>query len=376
MSQLRYARHELIPNWSQDKLVKAKVAVVGCGALGNEVLKNLALLGIGQIWVVDYDTIEIHNLTRSVLFRESDIGRAKTEVVAQRVKELNSDVIVHQIIGKLELAFGRGLLREMDAVFSCLDSIGARRELNKRCYFAGVPWIDGGISYDLGNVALYNPRVPETACYRCKMNASHWKLLNERYSCGYLKDSYEEKKIATTIMTSSVIAAYMVEIAVQLLLGESKFKPGTQLLIPVSQLIEFKTVEFTVDRECPDHVIIPQEPKTSLKQVSVNNTPIEVARELGLEEDWQLELPFDFVSKFTCYDCGEMESMQQPLKETKKSQVRCPNCGGMNREATRYFRINGECEDANQPFSAFGLCNREIIQYIDNKQRLNIEVVD
>jgi len=60
MSKPRYGRHNLIPAWNQEKLTQAKVAVIGCGALGNEVLKNLALLGIGQIWVVDYDSIEIH----------------------------------------------------------------------------------------------------------------------------------------------------------------------------------------------------------------------------------------------------------------------------------------------------------------------------
>ncbi|RUS92298.1 hypothetical protein DSM106972_099530 [Dulcicalothrix desertica PCC 7102] len=179
MSDSRYDRLKLIPNWKQEKLANAKIAVVGCGALGNEVLKNLALLGIGNIWVVDYDTIEIHNLTRSVLFRESDIGRHKAEVVTERVKELNPDVQVYPVIGKLELAFGRGLLREMDVVLGCLDSVGARRSLNKRCYFAGVPWIDGGISHSSGNVALFDPRVPETACYRCKMDISAWERLNE-----------------------------------------------------------------------------------------------------------------------------------------------------------------------------------------------------
>lgn len=67
MSDDKYDRLKRIPNWSQEKLANAKVAVFGCGALGNEVLKNLALLGVGHIWVVDYDTIEIHNLTRSLV---------------------------------------------------------------------------------------------------------------------------------------------------------------------------------------------------------------------------------------------------------------------------------------------------------------------
>lgn len=375
MSKPRYSRHNLIPAWNQDKLAKAKVAVVGCGALGNEVLKNLALLGVGQIWVVDYDFIEIHNLTRSVLFREADIGRLKTEVVAQRVKELNPDVCVHQIHGKLELAFGRGLLREMKVVFGCLDSIGARRELNKRCYFAGVPWIDGGISHYSGNVALFDPRAPETACYRCKMNSSHWELLNEKYSCGYLKDNYQEKTIVTTIMTSSVIAAYMVEIGAKLLLGEGKFQPGTQLFIPLSRPIGFQSIQFTLNQECPDHSVIPQDEGSIIQKVSFENTPLEVAQKLGLGDNWQLELPFDFVSKLTCYTCGSIESIRIPKHEIKQSQIKCPQCGENSREPTEYFRISMESEDANQPFSYFGLCSREIVEYIDNNQRFSVEII-
>ncbi|TAG90173.1 MAG: ThiF family adenylyltransferase [Oscillatoriales cyanobacterium] len=377
MSDDKYDRLKRIPNWSQEKLAQAKVAVFGCGALGNEVLKNLALLGVGNIWVVDYDTIEKHNLTRSVLFRESDIGRYKAEVVAERVKELNPDSQVHPILGKLEFAFGRGLLREMDVAFGCLDSIGARRELNKRCYFAGVPWIDGGINHQLGNVALFDPRVPETACYRCQMDKSAWARLNERYSCGYLKDSFKEPTMATTIMTSSVIAAYQVEVAVQLLLfGESNLKPGTKLFLPVSMPVGFTTPEFTLDRECPDHASIPQNGNTSALPVKFESTPKQVAQELDLWEDWKLELPFDFVSKFTCDKCGHIEPVRKPLKEIKQGETKCPQCGNVSREAVKYFQITGDSEDADLTFKDFGLAERELLHYsgIKYQWKVNIEL--
>ncbi|MEG4634216.1 ThiF family adenylyltransferase [Microcoleus sp. AR_TQ3_B6] len=370
MSDDKYDRLKRIPNWSQEKLAQAKVAVFGCGALGNEVLKNLALLGVGNIWVVDYDTIEKHNLTRSVLFRESDIGRYKAEVVAERVKELNPDTQVHPILGKLEFAFGRGLLREMDVAFGCLDSVNARRKINKRCYFAGVPWIDGGINHQLGNVALFDPRVPEAACYRCKMDKSAWARFNESYSCGFLNDSYQEAKLATTIMTSSVIAAYQVELAVQLLLfGESNLKPGTKLFLPVSVPVGFTTLEFTLDRECPDHDSIPQKGSTSTLSVKFNSTPKQVAQELDLGLDWKLVLPFNFVSKFICQTCGNMEPVRKPLEEIKQSEAKCPHCGNLIREAVKYFQITAQVEDAELRFSEFGLGDRELVQLIDSRQQ-------
>jgi molybdopterin/thiamine biosynthesis adenylyltransferase len=361
MSDLKYDRLKLIPNWKQERIANAKVAVIGCGALGNEVIKNLALLGVGQIWVVDYDTIEIHNLTRSVLFRESDIGKYKADVVTDKAREINPDIQVHPIIGKLELAMGRGLLRDMDVVIGCLDGVGARRLLNSRCYFAGVPWIDGGISHRAGNVALFNPQVPESACYRCKMDTSAWERLNERYSCGFLKDDYQDPKLATTIMTASIVAAYQVEIATQLILGDSNFVPGTQLSLPVTLPVGFMTINFSVDEKCPDHDMAMREKTTSPDKFSLNNTPREVAEKLDLGGSWKLELPFDFVSNLTCHTCQEIEAIRKPQQEIKQGDLKCPHCKQVSREPTICFQITSDSDNIDLTFKEFGLCYREII---------------
>ena len=83
----RYARHRLIDGWDQERLRAARVMVAGAGAIGNEVIKLLALLGIGRLLIVDFDSVEISNLTRSPLFREADIGRSKAFIAAERAKE-------------------------------------------------------------------------------------------------------------------------------------------------------------------------------------------------------------------------------------------------------------------------------------------------
>lgn len=84
----RYSRLRLIPWWDQEKIQNAKIMVVGAGALGNELVKNLTLLGIGNILILDMDSIENSNLTRSVLFRRNDVGRYKAEVAAERAREI------------------------------------------------------------------------------------------------------------------------------------------------------------------------------------------------------------------------------------------------------------------------------------------------
>lgn len=73
----RYGRLRLIPWWDQDRLKNATIMVVGAGAIGNELVKNLTLLGIGKILIFDMDSIESTNLTRSILFRAKDVGRNK-----------------------------------------------------------------------------------------------------------------------------------------------------------------------------------------------------------------------------------------------------------------------------------------------------------
>src|SRR5215510_11251402 len=95
----RYGRFRLISWWRQEKLAAARVLVVGAGALGNEVLKNLALLGVGHVFIIDYDTIESTNLTRSVLYRAGDEGQPKAHRAAAAVKRINPDVKVRALNG-------------------------------------------------------------------------------------------------------------------------------------------------------------------------------------------------------------------------------------------------------------------------------------
>ena len=93
----------LLSWFKKDKVKNARVLVAGAGALGNEVVKNLALFGVGHIYVCDFDRIEISNLTRSVLFREVDAHNHsfKAEIVARRAMEINPQIEVKPIVGNL-----------------------------------------------------------------------------------------------------------------------------------------------------------------------------------------------------------------------------------------------------------------------------------
>src|SRR5437763_8115987 len=105
----RFSRFRLIQWWDQRKIAAARILVVGAGALGNEILKNLALLGFRNIVIVDLDKIELSNLSRSVLYRESDVGQYKSEAAAAAVRQLAPDVCVTALHGNITTELGLGL---------------------------------------------------------------------------------------------------------------------------------------------------------------------------------------------------------------------------------------------------------------------------
>ena len=133
--------------WDADKVANSKVMVVGAGALGNEVLKNLALMNVGNIFIVDFDTIEYANLCRSVLFREKDIKRDKFKslIAAERIKEMNPNINVQAVNGDIMIDVGLGVFNRMDVIIGCLDNRIARLFINRYAYKTGKVWIDGAI---------------------------------------------------------------------------------------------------------------------------------------------------------------------------------------------------------------------------------------
>src|SRR5438105_5610366 len=116
----RYQALALSSMWELERIRNAQALVVGAGALGNEVSKNLAIMGVRRIVIIDRDIVEVANLSRSVFFRETDHGRPKSEVIKERLNELNPDVEVIALNGDVNETLGLGVVRRMDLVFSCL----------------------------------------------------------------------------------------------------------------------------------------------------------------------------------------------------------------------------------------------------------------
>ena len=201
----------------RERVSAARVMVVGCGALGNEVLKNLVLFGVEHLVVVDFDHVEVSNLTRSILFtpRDAEQGRPKVETVAERLKAINPDVEILPIYGDIAYDVGLGMLRRMDVVIGCVDSRWARYCINRLCMRAGVPWVDGGIEGLDGTARVF---VPGRNCYACNLGTEGLRELAQRKSCaGIVRLNERAGRAATTPVIASIIGAVQVQEALKLI---------------------------------------------------------------------------------------------------------------------------------------------------------------
>lgn len=220
--------YTLLSWFKKDKVKNARVLVAGAGALGNEVVKNLALFGAGTIIVVDFDRIEISNLTRSVLFREEDAHNHsyKVEVIAKRAMEINPQIRVIPIVGRLTSEVGFGIYRSVDVVIGCVDSIIGRYQLNRLCMRAGKTWIDGAIENLTGVLKVF---APKNCCYECQLSPIEFDNIMVRMGCADVaKVNINAGRVATTPISASIIGAMQVQEALKTIHsdtdGASQFK--------------------------------------------------------------------------------------------------------------------------------------------------------
>lgn len=209
--------YTLLSWFKKERVKNARVLVAGAGALGNEVVKNLALFGIGHIYVVDFDQIEISNLTRSVLFREEDAYNHsfKADIVAKRAMEINPQIKVTPIVGNLFSEVGFGLYKSVDVIIGCLDSRIARYLLNRLALRAGKTWIDGSIENMTGVVRVYTPGV---SCYECGLSREEFNNIMLRTGCAdVVRTQGNAGRVATTPISASIIGAMQVQEAMKII---------------------------------------------------------------------------------------------------------------------------------------------------------------
>jgi adenylyltransferase/sulfurtransferase len=356
----RYSRLRLIAWWDQEKLSRAKILVVGAGALGNEVLKNLALLGVGTIFVVDQDQIEQSNLTRSILFRRRDCGRPKAVVAAEAIQDINPDSRVRPLAANVITGVGLGLFDDVDVVIGCLDNREARLWLNRQCWKVSTPWIDGGIQEISGVVKVFVP--PESACYECAMTENDYRLINLRYSCPLLRqEDLAAGKVPTAPTISSVIAGLQTQEALKLI-HQMPVAAGEALVFN-GVANRFYQTAFQRRDDCLSHETYPRATPVplSVEQHSAADLFQTARQHLDGREPRRVLLDRDLVVSINCSGCGTTRQVFRPQQDVGIEDARCPQCGELAKPTLQHS-IDVNSDLAGEKLAALGIPPYDIVR--------------
>lgn len=163
----RYSRHILLQDVGvegQEKLMNAKVLVVGAGGLGAPVSLYLAAAGIGRIGIIDADDVDLSNLQRQVIHFTKDVGVPKVESAKEKIQAINPDVKVDTYKDFLYSDNALDIIKGYDFVVDGTDNFPVKFLINDACVMAGKPFSHGGILRFNGQTFTH---LPGTACYRC-----------------------------------------------------------------------------------------------------------------------------------------------------------------------------------------------------------------
>ncbi|MGI9290048.1 MAG: HesA/MoeB/ThiF family protein [Gammaproteobacteria bacterium] len=167
-SNKRYARQIILPaigEAGQTRLLDSSVLVIGAGGLGTPASLYLASSGVGQLLINDFDTVDESNLPRQILYRDSDLQKAKAITTAERLQALNPDIKAIAIGERLTRESLPELITAVDAVLDCTDNFSSRWLINELSYRYNKPLITGAAIRWEGQVSVFTSG--GKPCYRC-----------------------------------------------------------------------------------------------------------------------------------------------------------------------------------------------------------------
>ncbi len=348
----RFSRLRLIGWWDQEKLARTKVLVVGAGALGNEIVKNLALLGFRQMLVVDLDNIEHSNLSRSILFRPADIGQSKAKAAAAAARGIFEDIVAHHLQANIIHEVGLGVFGWADIILGGLDNGEARLWVNRSAWKMNRPWIDGAIEGINGVARVFLPGQPP--CYECTLGEADWKILEKRMSCNLLtREEMQGGKVPTTPTISSIIAGIQVQEAVKLAHGLPTLAGKAYRFEGLNHTSDL--VEYTENQECLSHETygrVVSWPKPS-SATTLDELFKFAQQQLGSEE-LTLEFSREVIHKLVCPECGRQEEMFVPVGTISVVRGRCPQDDKM-REVQTIHAYSGQGSIGARTVKSVGL---------------------
>ncbi|MES2984941.1 MAG: HesA/MoeB/ThiF family protein [Pseudomonadota bacterium] len=172
--QRRYARQIMLPEIGeagQQRLLDARVLVIGAGGLGAALITYLAAAGVGHIGIIDDDRVELSNLPRQIIHETGDIGRLKVDSASDRIAELNPEMQVTTYPTQLTQENAAGIIGAYDLIADGCDNFATRFLVNATCMALGKPLVSAAIAGWAGQVMTIAPHLAAgTACYQCLVN--------------------------------------------------------------------------------------------------------------------------------------------------------------------------------------------------------------
>jgi molybdopterin/thiamine biosynthesis adenylyltransferase len=348
----RYSRLRLIPWWDQNKIAACRMLVIGAGALGNEILKNLGLLGFREVVVVDMDRIDESNLSRTILYRANDVGAYKVEAAARAYKSILPEAKVQPIHANITRDCGLGLFLWSDVIIAGLDNREARLWINRCAWKTNRPWIDGAIEGINGVARVFVPGVPP--CYECTLGEVDWAILERRMSCNLLAhEEVKEGKVPTTPTIASIIGGIQVQEAVKLIHG-SPTLAGKGFVFEGLNHTSYR-VEYSENPECMSHDTLAEIVKLPA-----------ASQELTLDKLWQraktdlnagdvvIEFSRDVIQKLVCPNCSKEEEIFAPVGSINYQAGTCPD-DGVRRAVIAVHSYSGTEPFGQRKLSELGL---------------------
>jgi molybdopterin/thiamine biosynthesis adenylyltransferase len=240
----RYARQVIMPDIGeegQEKLLAARILVVGAGGLGAPVIFYLAAAGIGHITIIDDDHVSRTDLNRQIIYRDDDVGAAKAQLAASAAKAINPDVQISHLVMRVTAGNAGKLVSAHDLVVDCSDNAETRYLLGDSAHHCQRPLVFGGAVRMEGQVSVFQSSVAGqlgTACYRCVFPA----MPDAKQAPGC-----SEAGILGPV--AGIVGTLQALEAIKLCLGQDSALTGSLLLIEAGQT-QFMQIATSPRRDC------------------------------------------------------------------------------------------------------------------------------
>lgn len=309
-----------------EKIKNTSIAVIGTGAAGNEVLKDLALMGFGKFLIVDFDVVEDSNLSKSTLFRKEDIGKPKAQVAAERLSQcvLHENPDIKYINGDLMTDVGKGIFFDYDIIICCVDTANCRAYINDWCVRAGKPFFEIGFKNYQVNVSFFAPEGDTyPICLREYMGEGSFD--GKRNSCSGLKMKDIDLQVIPTIQFTAALSGSIVSMElIKYLEGRSTLKNKTMYYFGLTHEVMFQEFEPNPDLEIHKEAFMTVTPVMASGKATVREVLAAVEKIIGQRA--LMKLPEEFVISGHCNGCGKEMRVNRRKSKLWDHERWCDEC--------------------------------------------------